>query len=224
MSGIVHLVRLPWHGNARHRAVFAWLAAVIHTLAVGIEVHGESRFVFFGMMLFTALGVDAVVVRGVRAVAGRLRWSAAVRSALAAALVAILVAGVLASSQRAVRNARGREDGPEASALRESVRHLASFGGNCAVMSTQAPQLSWYTRCDGYSVHGDIRRELDDMRRGGRTGFLVTFERRRRELRRNQLAGILDQLDTPPLSILAEPRFPDGLARIYRLRTDVQRD
>lgn len=218
-SGLVHLVRLRRHPDARHRAIaFAFLAAAGHTVAVGLDVHGESRYIFFGMLLLTALGMDATVRLGALAArAAPPPWATRAGAGLAAALALTLAIGALTANRQAIRDARLRARAGEC--LLQTARWLAEHGGQrCAVVAAQAPQLGWYSGCDGYGITSNPRRVIARVRAAGYpAGFVVTFDGGRREPQGPALAKLVGELEQPPHTIQAGSKAR-SVAHVYRLR------
>jgi 4-amino-4-deoxy-L-arabinose transferase-like glycosyltransferase len=207
--GALHLARARRGDHIDRAVAFAFLAALLHTLLIGIDVHGEPRFIFFGMMLLALLGVHAVGA----AVAHQPRVRV---GAVAAAL--LLAAASLMTHRRIAGQVVARDRGRQATL--ETAQLLRARGeGSCAVMSTEAPLLTWYGGCDGYPMTGDPERVIRRMRRGGYAAlFVVVFEDGPRDPRGAQLARLLASVEQPPIAVIGDPSSARGIARVYQVK------
>jgi hypothetical protein len=132
LAGLVGVVR------ARRRAAwYLWLVAVGQIVALGLQSHGQPRYIFIATALLVVLGVDAVRAAIPAARGALLRRAALVLVAAAWAVAAIAVVLL----HHVLIEARA----PMVSAA-ETVRRDAA-GGRCIVASRAAPQLAWYTGC-----------------------------------------------------------------------------
>lgn len=110
-----------------------WFLASIalgQLLAIGIESHGQPRYVFIAVALLVVLGVEAA-----RALA---------RPRVALALVAAAWLGVAIACipyDRAIAHSRATITAAAAAI------HADHRAGTCEVIAPLAPQLWWYTRC-----------------------------------------------------------------------------
>lgn len=131
LAGLVGLATL------RRRA--GWYLAIValgQLVALGLQSHGQPRYVYVATVLLIVLGVDAVIRLGRPRLAGLAL--AAVAAAWIGAAVAMVVAcrGAVASRTSILRAA-------------EAIRRDAA-GRPCAAVAALAPQLVWYTRCQVY--------------------------------------------------------------------------
>jgi 4-amino-4-deoxy-L-arabinose transferase-like glycosyltransferase len=214
VAGGVHLVRLlrrREQASRLDRAIaFAFLAAVLHTVIVGIDVHGEPRFIFFGMMLLALIGVHAIGTWAVRIPRVRL-------AAVVAAL--FLVAAGFRTNGRVVEEVARRGVGREATLATARVLREQG-GGSCAVMSTEAAFLTWYSGCDGYAMSRGPERVIRRMRRDGHAAlFAVVFDGGARDPRGPDLARLLAEVEQPPVAVVGDGEAALGTARVYRVRS-----
>jgi 4-amino-4-deoxy-L-arabinose transferase-like glycosyltransferase len=152
LAGFVGLVR------ARRRA--PWFLAIValgQLIALGVQSHGQPRYVFVATALLVVLGVAAV------ARFDRPRLAAAAAAAVAAAWLGVVVATVTVN----------RRAGPSRAPIlhaADAVRADAA-GRPCAIVAALAPQIVWYARCE---VHPD---ELEPPLPADRTRYAVSFTR-----------------------------------------------
>jgi 4-amino-4-deoxy-L-arabinose transferase-like glycosyltransferase len=135
--------RGPAAPRRRVRA-FLGLVALGQLLAIGLQSHAQPRYVFFGALLLTIVGVDAVV----RAVDARPAWRLpARRGGLALVTLAWLgVGAAIVPYNRFLADARA----PQVSAA-AAIRADAA-GAPCLVAAGVVTQLMWYARCAGYRL------------------------------------------------------------------------
>jgi len=128
VAGVVGLVR------ARRRAPwYLGIVALGQIAALGLQSHGQPRYVFVATVLLVVLGVDAV--------------ARVDRPRLALAAVAITWLGVAVA---VVWTCRVEQDA-RAPVVRAAQAIRADAGGRpCAVFARLAPQLLWYARCPIY--------------------------------------------------------------------------
>jgi 4-amino-4-deoxy-L-arabinose transferase-like glycosyltransferase len=128
IAGLAGLVRL------RHRA--AWYLAIValgQIVSLGIQSHGQPRYVFFATALLVVLGVE-VLARS-RLARPRVALALALASWLGVAIAAPIYYRYL-DDTRAPIVAAG-----------QAIR--ASSGGRpCAVVALIAPQLMWHSGCE----------------------------------------------------------------------------
>ncbi len=212
-SGLAHLLRLRRERVAEHRVVaFLWLAAVLHTLAIGLDVHGQARFVFFGTFLLALLGARAVVV-AVRGATGR----AVLDLALPAALMALFLA------ERAHDDAREHADRSRRidAVMRAAADVVRAQGhGSCAVLTTMEPRVAWYSGCEGWPMPKRNAAAAIARLRASSTAqrFVVLFAKARREPTGALRAELLEGLVLPPVAQLADAAGVLGDAEVYRVR------
>lgn len=211
-SGLMYLLRR--RADALHRRLgFVWLAALLHTLAVGFDVHGQARFVFFGAFLFTLIGAHALVrlVDGVP----RRRW---LEVAIPAAAVVWLIA--LEAHRDAIRhNARDLRSNR---VLREAAEVIAadSRGEGCAVMSPLIPQMTWLSNCSGHSTtSNNLAWVFERMRaRDVPHEYVVLLARAPRNPKDQRLADIMARVELPAIAEIPDEAGTWGDATIYRFR------
>ena len=132
------LLRLPW---LRRRApLYLGLVALGQLIALGLQSHGQPRYVYLATALFTALGAEALVSS---------RWASRwARPGLATSLAFVaIVAGWVSAGVITTLSLRGmlrtREPIREAAA---AIRADAG-AGRCAIAAPDIPQLVWYSGC-----------------------------------------------------------------------------
>ena len=182
-------------------AAFAGLASVVAIVVLGLDAHGEARFVLVPELLLVAAGVDAIAAL------------AFPRPRAAAALVALTLAGSAAAAGVAITRAKRTFDVAVAAA--GEIRRAAG-GAPCAVVSGQWTQLEWYSGCWGVQMPAAITPDV----LGGRTGFLVWYDDGRREP-----GAVLDDARAGRRGVIADElaRVPGpgslwGGATVYRVR------
>jgi 4-amino-4-deoxy-L-arabinose transferase-like glycosyltransferase len=152
LAGLVGLV-----GERRRAPWFLAIVALGQLIALGVQSHGQPRYVFVATALLVVLGV-AVVARF-----DRPRLAAAAAAAVAAAWLGVVVAAVTVN----------RRAGPSRAPIlhaADAVRADAA-GRPCAIVAALAPQIVWYARCE---VHPD---ELEPSLPADRTRYAVSFTR-----------------------------------------------
>ena len=159
-------------GLARRDAVasFAALASFVAIVVLGLDAHGEARFVLVPEVLLVGAGVDAI------------RAWAMPRPRAAAALVAVTLAGSTAAA--AVALVRARRTFDVAVAAAGEVRRAAG-GAPCAVIAGKWTQAEWYSGCAGVQPPDAVARA--DV--AARPTFLVWFDAGTR-----QPPALLDQV------------------------------
>jgi len=184
--------------------VFA-LGSLVTMVTLGLDAHGEARFVIVPEVLLAASGIEALGAwLGPRAA----RWRRP-----AAALLVLSLAGAVAAS--AVAKVRARRTFAVAVAAGAAIRQAAD-GAPCRVWAGQWPQLEWYSGC-----RADPIPPAAAITPAALTAptFLVWFDRGRRED-----PAVLDDVLAGRRGVVATPiaRVPggDGLwggARVFRL-------
>lgn len=211
-SGLVHLIK--WRIDAAHRRIgFAWLAAILHTLAVGFDVHGQPRFVFFGMLVFTLIGAHALV---------RLVDGAPRRRVLEVAIPATLVLWLIAQEghRDAIRhNDRDRKAGVVLRAAADAILADAQ-GESCAVMSPLVPQMTWLTSCAPHSISSKTAPHVfEAMRqRGVAHEYVVMFANTARNPEGERLADVMTRVELPALAEIPDEANVLGDATVYRVK------
>jgi len=135
IAGLASLVRPPAHWRP---TIFVAAVALGQLVAIGLQSHGQPRYVYFATALLVVLGVDAI------------RRAAIARPRLAYPRVALAVVGAawlgVAIALPAYRNRIADERGP-VFAAGEAIRADAA-GAPCLVIARVVPQLAWYSRCE----------------------------------------------------------------------------
>ncbi len=123
----------------QRRYVFLLVPAFAQVLALGLISHGDPRFVFFPVALFMVAGAI-----GIEMWLGHERNR---RRGLALGL-AVLVAGSLALSATYARDrVGGRTASTEPVGLAAEAMGAEAAPGTCGVMTTFAPQVTFYSGC-----------------------------------------------------------------------------
>jgi len=143
-------------------AAFAGLASIVAIVVLGLDAHGEARFVVVPEILLVGAGVDAIIA-----------WVFP-RPKLAAGAIAVSFAGTVVATALALANAQ-RTFGVAVAAA-GAVR-AAAGGAPCEVYSGQWTQLEWYSGCWGVQMPVPIEARAF----GGRAAFLVWYEQGRRQ-------------------------------------------
>ncbi|HMG56664.1 MAG TPA: glycosyltransferase family 39 protein [Kofleriaceae bacterium] len=127
-AGLLGLVR------TRRRA--PWYLAIValgQLVALGVQSHGQSRYVFVAVVLLVVLGVDAAA----RLARPRLALAAVATAWLGVAGASVVVCRHLEQQRAPIAAAGGAIRGDAA-------------GRPCAVVAAAVPQLVWYSRCQVY--------------------------------------------------------------------------
>jgi hypothetical protein len=128
LAGVLGLIR------TRRRA--PWFLAIVafgQLVALGLNNHGQPRYVFVAAVLLTVIGVDTLARIG--------------RPRVALALVAAAWLGTVVAQVVVCRGA-ARLRAPIVRAA-DAVRADAA-GRPCAAVAALVPQVAWYTRCQVY--------------------------------------------------------------------------
>jgi hypothetical protein len=144
-------------GRRDPASAFAGLASVVTLVVIGLDAHGEARYVLVPEVLLIGAGVDAI------------RAWAMPRPRTAAALVIASLVGSTAASGFALVRQR-RTFGVAAEAAGEVRR--AAGGAPCAVIAGKWPQAEWYSGCEGVQPPDTI--VAADV--AARPTFLVWFD------------------------------------------------
>lgn len=122
----------------RERA-FLGLAALLLVLLIGIDVHGETRYILFSVYALTIIGVDAIAT-----------WAGP------RARTALIVTGALAVASIPVNTVLVALQMSDATAARASVgsvaQHIADVNADrpcVVVVSDLAVEAAWVSRCEG---------------------------------------------------------------------------
>jgi hypothetical protein len=218
LGAIAILVALGWGGyrlvafrregafGPMDRAAFYCLIPALgQFLFLGIVSHGEPRFMFFTVaLLFIVAGIAGDDVRR-RVSRGTYR------------VVANVVAGAMAiflimSGASVDRNAEARGEGFE---VLEGVAAavVENSGGECGILTTYAPQLSWYSGCRVMELRQD---RIVDLRPPDVNWHLVLFENGKRQPEGEILAGYREMSVGEPIPV-ADPGGGIGDATIWRM-------
>ena len=152
LAGFVGLVR-----ERRRAPWFLAIVALGQLVALGVQSHGQPRYVFVATALLIVLGVAAV------ARLDRPRLAGAAAAAVAAAWLGVVVAAVTVN----------RRAGPSRAPIlhaADAVRADAA-GRPCAIVAALAPQIVWYARCEVYPD------ELEPPLPPDRARYAVSFTR-----------------------------------------------
>lgn len=165
-------------GSIRRAHLFLLGPAVLHILLLGIVSHGEPRFIFFPVMLLLVAG-DGVVSRLLQAL------GAAWRPIVAGIGLVVLASGFSFDAGRRVTGALRAVSSNEvvADAGRAIARHT---GSSCAVLTSYAPQITWYSGCSTYVFDGGPPGRLP-----AQDTFVLLFERGKRQPAPGELDGYL---------------------------------
>lgn len=148
IAGVVGL------GRIRRRA--PWYVAIValgQLVALGLQSHGQPRYVYVATVLLVVLGVDVLA---------RIDRRRLALAAVAAAWLGVVVAQVVAC-----RDAE-RSRAPVVQAARRIVADAA--GRPCAVVAPIVPQIKWYSRCQVY-----LASMLDEPMPADRVRYAVAF-------------------------------------------------
>jgi 4-amino-4-deoxy-L-arabinose transferase-like glycosyltransferase len=149
IAGLAGVVRL------RHRA--AWYLAIValgQIVSLGIQSHGQPRYVFFATALLVVLGVE--VLRS---------WVPRPRAALA--LVAASWLGVAIAAPIYYRHL---DEARAPIVAAGQVIRTASGGRPCAAVALIVPQLMWHSGCEVYASG-----LLQDLLPADRDRYAVSF-------------------------------------------------
>jgi 4-amino-4-deoxy-L-arabinose transferase-like glycosyltransferase len=184
--------------------VFA-LGSLVTMVTLGLDAHGEARFVIVPMALLAASGIEAL--------GGWLGPRAARWRRPAAALIAASLAGSVAAS--AVAKVRARRTFEVAARAGAAIRRAAG-GAPCRVWSGQWPQLEWYSGCRAEPIPPAPAITPAAL---GTPTFLVWFDRGRREdpaVLADVTAGRRG-VEAAPVARIPGERGLWGGARVFRL-------
>ncbi|HEV7555909.1 MAG TPA: glycosyltransferase family 39 protein [Kofleriaceae bacterium] len=136
VAGLAGLVRLP---RSWRPSMFLGVVALGQIITIGLESHGQPRYVFVATALLVVLGVDAVI-RYARGRYGQIAL-ALVGCAWLAVAIAVVPYGRWLATERA----------PIVAAAQTIVRDTA--GQPCVVAARAVTQLMWYSGCVHALVH-----------------------------------------------------------------------
>lgn len=186
-------------------AVFLAIPALGHIGALGLISHGEPRFVFYPVALLLVMAALAADDLRRRVPAEWFRVGA----------VGLTVAVVALFGLNATRTDRNAEARAASIAILEEAAAtvLARSDGPCGIVTTYAPQLTWFSGCPtdlpGLSAaEVDLDPALD--------GFLVLFDRGKRQPTGAVLDAYLALAEGDP-TVIDDPVDSIGDARIWAL-------
>jgi 4-amino-4-deoxy-L-arabinose transferase-like glycosyltransferase len=200
---VVHLYgrmrgdRLDRTGRA---VVFLGLIGIAQIVVSGLFVHAEERYVFLGVALLTLVGCH-VVVSTYRRFVGR-------RSVLVAAIV--LVGLALVVNAVAVRaNLADLANEREVIVAASNEIRAAAGEGDCTVLTTYTPQITWYSRCESLLI-------TEETAESGR--LLVLFEHGKRQPVGGHLVEYLDAVGAELITVVGDAEGSIGDARVFWIR------
>jgi hypothetical protein len=166
---VIGLLGLPW---VRRRA--PWYLAVVATaqlVSLGLQSHGQSRYVFVATALFVVLGVDRLARIDLSRLLPRLLPGLLSRllPCLALGLVALSWLGAAVAGVRYYRHLDG-----ERAPIVDAANLIRAHTGDrpCAAVAMIVPQLMWYSGCQVLASA-----LLVDPLPADRTRYAVTFTR-----------------------------------------------
>lgn len=151
IAGLIGAVR-----SKRIAAKFLGIVAMGQIVALGIQSHGQPRYVFIAVALLVVVGVDT------------LAQSRFARPRVALGLVATAWLGVGIAAPIYFRM---RDDTIEPIVHAAAALRADTGGRRCAVFALIVPQLQWYSGCSVYSVALGGSIAVDQ------TGYAVSFIR-----------------------------------------------
>ena len=204
--GLVYGAWLIWKGIRVQRAsVFLWIVAVFHTLTTGLLVHGEPRYIFFGVAVLALLGAKAVS----EGLVSKLHTPLII-----GALVVMAVAYNRASESAVLRAEKSRAHLGMVKAAATWIRGDAK-GKSCQVMTSYVPQLTWYSKCSTYTFNrknpGSQAARLQAQRR-----YIVLFDRGKRQPQGAQAATLEETFRSALVHRVPDPSgtFEDALVYV----------
>jgi hypothetical protein len=128
LAGVLGLLqtrrRAPW---------FLAIVALGQLVALGLNNHGQSRYVFVAAVLLAVIGVDTLARIG--------------RPGVALAMVAAAWLGTVVTQ---VVVCRGAALGRAPIVRAADAARADAAGRRCAVVAAMVPQVAWYSRCQVY--------------------------------------------------------------------------
>lgn len=144
---------LPW---VRRKAPwYLAIVAIAQLVSLGLESHGQPRYVFAATALLVVLGVDRLAA---------IAWPRVALGLVASSWLGVAIAIVLD------HHYLDQEYAP----IVEAARLIRASTGDrpCAVVASIAPQLMWYSRCEVF-----VSWLLEDPMPADRNRYGVTFTR-----------------------------------------------
>jgi hypothetical protein len=193
----------------RLKSSFLAIPAVGQVLTLGVLSHGEARFIFFPMALMS-----------IGAVAGFIdlssRWSSPVRAGTRLALISLLIGSLalsIAASRRAV-DSRIRSNEPielSAEFVGEGIE-----GRECAVLTSYAPQVTFYSECHTDIFRAELDAESSIARMDGGEKFMILVEDGKRQPTGDDLNALIARTESGPWVVAGER----SSAEVYEFASD----
>lgn len=193
----------------RVKSLFLAIPALGQVLVLGLLSHGEPRFIFFPMAL---LSVGAVA--GAIDITGR--WRAPLRAGSRLALMTLLIGSLvlsIASTRTAVDNRIWSNEPVE---LAADAVEGASAGQECAVMTSYAPQVTFYSECRTDVFRPERDAEVAIAGLGAEERFMILIEGGKRQPTGEELNELIAETQSGPL-VLAGER---SSAEVYEFSSD----
>ncbi len=191
VGGLIGTWKVP---ESRQRYLFLLVPAVLQVMALGLLSHGEARFVFFPLALLMVAGAISID-----------SWVTTRQGRVAPAValgLGVLLVGSFAVATAAVRASVDNRARVNLSIelAAESARSM-SGDASCAVMTTPAPQVTYYSACSSHIFHPgeDPSRAVDEM--DGESKFMILVEGGRRQPNEAELAALIDLTNGDPVFI-----------------------
>ncbi len=182
------------HTDNLRRYLFLLIPAVAQVLVLGIISHGESRFVFFPFALTVVGGTMAVH-----------QWSPEVRRtarrSLVAGLVIIVVGSIAVSAAATRRGVENRALLNEAVELASEQAERAAGGKSCAILTSAAPQVTFYSKCLTDIFRGTLEASEAVARLVGGTKLMILIEDGKRQPEGEDLAELVSLTDQQPVLV-----------------------
>jgi hypothetical protein len=207
-----HLGRSARTGGLTVRArglVFLLLPAVAHFVLMGLAAPAETRFVLLPLaLLIIAGGIAAADAIGL--VDRHLSRPAAA----VACMLGLVTLGWVAVGVAGERHEHRQGQVEQRMVLVESSQYLRDHAdGECGVLSSYVPQITWYGRCETYEFKD--AGIVDHEQR-----FLLLIERGKRHPEGAELDAFLSCVEDEPAARFAERPGLYGAAEMYRFRED----
>jgi hypothetical protein len=177
--------------------MFLAIPALGQVLALGILSHGEARFVFFPMAL-----VSVGAVAGVIDVTGR--WRPPVRAGTRAALLSLLIGSLALSVASARQSVDNRIWSNEPVELAADVVEEISDARECAVMTSYAPQVTFYSECRTDIFRLELDADVAVAGLGAEDTFMILIEDGKRQPAGADLDELIAETESGPLVIEGE--------------------
>lgn len=183
--------------SGRVKVLFLAIPALGQVLALGVLSHGEPRFVFFPMALVSIGAVAGAI--GVST-----RWSDPVRTGSRLALLSLLIGSLALSVSATRKSVDNRILSNEPVELSADLVEEISGGRDCAVMTSYAPQVTFYSEC----VTDIFRVELDAAdavaRLDAAEQFMILIEDGKRQPTGDDLDALIAATESGPFVVEGE--------------------